>query len=301
MYQQLFEHGSKSLAQGNFDYAADSFTKCVAGDPSNALYTKQFLQTLFQKYGNNKKGSKLAALKGAGVQGSIKKASMSKNWTGVIASGLEMLKLNPWHVPTLTAMAAACQELDLTESQLVYLRGALEADQKDVNVNRLAGRALARVGEFEQAIACWRRVLQAKPGDDEATRAISNLQVEKTITKGGYEEANTSTQVMADKDAQAERLGGTVQLTPEQRLEKLIVKKPEDLANYLELADLHHRNERYAESEAVLNKALELSGGDIMIRERLEETQMHRARKQLAIAEKKAQAEQTPDAVELAK
>lgn len=299
--QQCFEHGSKSAAQGSFDYAADLFTQCVLGDPGNVIYTQQFLKTLHQKYNNNKKGSKLAGMKGMGIQGSIKKASMSKDWPGVIAAGLEMLKLNPWHVPTLTAMAAACDVMEFSEAQLAYLKGAMELDPKDPHVNRLCGRALARVGEFEQAIACWQRVKQAKPGDDEATRAISNLQVEKTISRGGYEDAGTSTDVMADKEAQADRRGGGVQATPEQRLEKLIAKKPEDLGNYLELADIHHRNQRFAESEAVLGQALQVSGGDIMVRERLEETQMHRAREQLVIAQKRAQQEKTEEAVKLAK
>ena len=46
---------------------------------------------------------------------------------------------------------------------------------------------------------------KAIPRDEEASRAIANLTVEKTIHRGGYEDAESSTEVMADKDAQAER------------------------------------------------------------------------------------------------
>jgi len=299
--QQCFESATNSARQGSFDYATAMFMACVVGDPGNLVYTEQFLRNLWQKYNNNKKGSKLATVKGMGIKGSIKKASMSKDWRAVIKSGLEMLQLNPWDVPTLTAMATACDELQFAESQLAYLKGALEADPADPNINRLCGRALARVGQFEQSIACWQRVRKAKPTDEEAIRAISNLEVEKTISHGGYEEAETSTDVMADKDAQAARASGATQQTPEQRLEKLIAKKPEELSNYLELAELHHRNERFAESEAVLTQALGVAGGDVAIRERLEDTQLHRARQQLAVAEKRAQQEKTDEVVKLAK
>ena len=45
------------------------------------------------------------------------------------------------------------------------------------------------MGQFDQAIACWHRVEQAKPHDEEALQAISRLSVEKTIHKGGYDPA----------------------------------------------------------------------------------------------------------------
>ena len=297
--QQCFEHGSKSASQGNFDYAENMFTQCVVGDPANVIYTKQFIDTERQKYNHNKKGSKLASFKGAGTKTSIKKASMSKDWTSVITSGLEMLKLNPWDVPTLSAMANACQELGFDECQLIYLKAALDTNSKDANINRLCGRALARMGQFDQAIACWRRVAEAKPGDDEAQRAIGDLAVEKTISHGGYEKAESSNEVRADRGGADD--SRDAKLTPEQRLEKVIAKHPEELSNYLDLADLHMRNERFAEAEETLTKALQVSGGDVAIRETLEDAQLRRGTQQLMVAEKRAEQEHTSEADELVK
>src|SRR4029077_2768580 len=53
---------------------------------------------------------------------------------------------------------------------------------------RKAADTLTRLGQFDQAISCWRRVEQAKPNDEEAGKAISKLSVERTIQKGGYNE-----------------------------------------------------------------------------------------------------------------
>jgi tetratricopeptide (TPR) repeat protein len=170
----MFEHASKMAAQGQFDYATNLLTDCVTGDPGNVIYCRAFLDNLFKKYNNNKKGSKLASM-AIGVQGSIKKASMSKDWPGLIKAGLEMLKLNPWHLATLTQMAAACEELRVDECQLAYLKAALDFNGKDPEINRLCGRALACMGHFDQAISCWHRVEQAKGGDEEAMRAIADL------------------------------------------------------------------------------------------------------------------------------
>ena len=116
-----------------------------------------------------------------------------------------MLKLNPWDVSALLAMAAACENLDFGDCQLLYLKNALDANPKDADVNRTCGKALGRMGHFDQAIACWHRVEQAKPGDEEAAKAIGNLHIDKTIGHGGYEDANSSTDVKVDKSGAGER------------------------------------------------------------------------------------------------
>ncbi len=298
--QQCFEHGSKSAAGGNYDYATEMFTMCVQGDPGNLIYVQNFLGNLQKKYGNNKKGSKLAGLKGGMVKGSISKAGMQKDWKGVITSGLEMLKLNPWDLQSLKAMGNACEQLQFDEVQLAYLKLAQDVDITDIDVNRLYARALGRLGRFDEAIVCWTRVQKVSPRDEEANRSIANLTVEKTIHRGGYEDAESSTEVMVDKSAQADRQGtGPAKLTPEQQLEKAIAKNPEKVENYSELADLYLRHDNLEQAEQVLAKALQVSGGEITLRERLEDVQMRRARRDLDIAQKRAQSEKTPESVEL--
>ncbi|HQU45994.1 MAG TPA: tetratricopeptide repeat protein, partial [Pirellulales bacterium] len=289
MLQQCFEAGSSKSASGNFDYAAQMFTQCVVGDPANLLYAQNFLANLQKKYNNNKSGAALAAMRSAKSKGGVTYASKRKDWLGVIASGLEVLKLNPWDTGALAEMANACAQLQFEECQIVWLKGALEADIKDPEVNRLLGRALAKQGQFDQAIACWMRVQQAKPNDEEAHRAIANLQVEKTIHKGGYEDAESSTEVMADKQAMADRQGtGGQRLSPEQQLEKRIVKDPSNISLYLELADLRVKQEQFTPAEAVLKRGLEASGGSLEVREYLEDVELRHARHQVLIAEKRA-------------
>jgi tetratricopeptide (TPR) repeat protein len=300
--QQWFEHGSKMAGKGDFDYATTMFTQCVQGDPGNVVYVQSFLGNLQKKYNNNKKGGKLAGARGLTTRGAIKKSTLQKDWKAVLGNGLEILKLNPWDTTILTAMATACEHLEYDESQLAYLKLALEVDIKDPEVNRLYGKALARLGRFDESIVCWTRVRQANPSDEEARRMIANLTVEKTIHKGGYEDAESSTEVMADKDAQAQRQGSAgPRLTPEQVLEKAIAKNPGDVSNYTELADLHLKHERYEQAETMLAKALQVSSGDLNIQERLEDVQIRRAKEQLAIAHQKAAAERTPEAQALYK
>ncbi len=300
--QAQFEAGSQKSNRGEYDYATTMFAACVEGDPANQIYLQSFLGNLYKKFDNNKKGDRLASVKGVGIKGSIKKAEMQKDWLGVIKSGLDMLKLNPWDVGALTAMASASEKLGHEECRILYLRGALGANPADPEVNRLCGRALRELGRFEEAITCFRRVVQAKPGDEEGMQTLRALDAERAIKKGGFEDAQSSTDVMADKQLQQERRqGGGVQLTPEQVIERHLTKNPTDIPKYLELANLHAGNQKLEDAEKVLTRALEASGGDLQIRERLEDLQMRRAREAVDTAKKQAEAERTPQAIELYK
>jgi tetratricopeptide (TPR) repeat protein len=297
--QQCFEQGAKVSATGNFDYATEMYSVCVLGDPANPIYVKSFLANLQKKYNNNKTGSKLAGVKGMSLKGGIKTAGLKKDWSGVIKQGLDMLKLNPWDASTLTAIASACEQLEYQSSQLEYLRMALDGDINEPNINRIAGRALGDQGEFDEAVRCWARVLKAKPGDEEAMRAMNDLSVKKTIKKGGYEDAESAKDVRASKLAAADN---EERLTPEQQLERAIAKNPADMGKYIELYELYQRDERYKEGEEVLTRAMAASGGgDMQIRERLEDVQIRKIRQQLQIAEQKAREEKTDAAVELYK
>ena len=296
--QKCFEQGSKSSAQGQFDYAMNMFDMCVKTDPANALYIKQYLATIGKFYKDNKKGAGFTSAGSKKVaQANLKKSSMSKDYKGVLEKGWDALKLNPWDTWSLSAMADAAGELNFNEAQLTYLKQALDLDQKDPEINRRCGRALAAQGAFDQAISCWNRVIIAKPGDDEASRALGDLAVERTISKGKYEDAESSQDVRADKMEQI--TGDDNKYTPQQRLEKHLVKNPADIGKYFELAELHSREERHGEAEKVLTKALEASGGDVVVRERLEDAQLRTAKASLDIARKKAEKDRTPEAISL--
>jgi tetratricopeptide (TPR) repeat protein len=196
------------------------------------------------------------------------------------------------------------------------LRRALDSNPKDIEANRNAAMTLQRMGQFDQAIACWHRVEQAKPHDEEALQAISRLSVEKTIHEGGYDSsmllqagaagsnskisvANYSRGAKRDEPTDADH--EEAQLSPEQRFQRAIERDPAEVQAYFKLSDLYLHQHRYDEAERVLEKALQASGGgDLSARERLEEVLMRRARQQQAIAEKSHEQDPTEESQQLA-
>jgi tetratricopeptide (TPR) repeat protein len=317
--QKLFEHATANAEKSAYDYAHELFTQCVAGDPANFVYLQAMLANLQKKYHNNKKGGKLAGLKGSGARKAMKHALGASEWKGAIKAGCDMLKLNPWDPPTLIGMADACHQLGIDECQLYYLRWALNADPHSVEVNKLAAEQLTRMGQFDQAIVCWHRVEEAKPGNEEAAKAISTLTVEKTIQQGGYDrdellgegarEHSPAAGKTAARPTPSAKPAATETVdepeeppkSPEERLSEAIDGDPTNVANYLDLAELFVHGHRFDEAEQLLGRALQASGGgDLSVRERLEDVHLRRGRQQVEIAEKRATEEKTDEAVNLA-
>ena len=186
--QKCFEFATKQAQQENYDYASELFTQCVLGEPGNPTYIQNFVGNLQKKYSNNKKGSPLAQFKERGARSALKKALAQSDWDEVIKNGVVILKINPWDIPTLTGMATASAALMAEEGgasagyadcELFYLKCAVEASPKDPEVCRQLAIALGKRQRFDEAIAFWHKVEQARPGDEEAQRAIATLAVEK--------------------------------------------------------------------------------------------------------------------------
>jgi tetratricopeptide (TPR) repeat protein len=254
---------------------------------------QSFLGNLKKKYNNNKKGSNLAFIQGRSARSGAKKATSQQDWPGVIRAGLEALKLNPWDVPTLTLMAEASNRLGNNDVQLAYLKTAQEANPKDPAVNRLCALALREVGQFDQAIACWHRVEQARPDDEEAARSIASLAVEKTIAKGGYEDPDRTSDSLRGQQQQLhqqqpQRQPDVAQLTPEKRLEKEIARHPDDIPKYHELAEVYISHEQYDKAVDVYARAFEASDGDEEVRERWEDAQLRQLRQRVTRADAEA-------------
>lgn len=277
----------------DYDYVHSFLVQCVLHDPANTVYLEAFLENLHRKYNNNKRGAML----NFGGRGAIKKAVAKENWSQVLKLAADALKSNPWDVATLRAAAEACAALGYPQAELRYLKNALVPKPQDPDVNRHCALSLARIGQFDQAISCWTRVDEAKRGDDEAQRMISELQIAKTVGVTAREEDNRpSARRRAQRQAEAESKAATetsadrreIKLSPRQELERAVANNPTDLDSYFQLADLHVVEQRLGDAAHVVHKAIAASGGDLKARERLEDIEILRKQEQIAIAEKRA-------------
>ena len=285
--QKCFEHGSRLSTKGEFDYADQMFQQCVSGDPGNLIYTQNLLINLKRKYNNNKKGAKMAGLRTAGAKARLKNAQRKKNWGNVIKAGLECLHYNPWDAGILGDISKACGALEIPESQIEYLKIALEGNLKNIALNRSAAIAFAKIAQFDEAIACLERIAAQQPHNQEVAREISQMTVNKTIHRGGYDHAETSLDVSVEKKAQDKLTGGAMELSEEQQLRREIRRHPEEVTNYIHLSDYFFKLDDFEAAQQIMAEAAEATGA-VRATEELEDIQLHRTRLELLRAKKRA-------------
>ena len=282
--QQTFDTGEKSAKRREWDYAIQMYGQSVVGDPNNLDYAKAFIETVQKKYNNNKKGSRVAAFTGIMPKAALAKGLKKQDYPSAVKAGVELLKLNPWEIPTLMQMATAVAGLGCYDGQLFYLRQARDnaADPGDVEILRACAEALAFLGQFDQAIACWERVKKHHPENNEAQSAIASLHTDKINYVGSGKE---------DAKAAAKKAGAGAR---EEELRERNNLDPTDVGAANELSDLLCREERYTDAEAVLQKTLAATA-DIKVRETLEDVLRRGSQHRLSVAERKYQAEPTEE------
>ncbi|MDR0704145.1 MAG: hypothetical protein LBF88_04075 [Planctomycetaceae bacterium] len=269
-FQQFFAYGNKEMSMTNFDYANEWFIQCVLGDPGNPIYLKSFLANLKKKHGEPKKKGIFSVLTGSG-----KKTMRSKKPEQVFKSSVESLQSDPWNVDALLSAGGACEELGHHEVAVEYYKAAVDSAPFHLEANRICGTALRDLADYDGALACVHRILKVKPNDQDAEKLRKDLTVEKTIQKGKYATGD-SNQV---RNAQAQTEFSETEdvmgrpLTYLEQVEKRIKKNPNDIANYLELAQHFYQQADYEKSEQYYLQAVPLSHESPDIAERLLNTQ----------------------------
>lgn len=295
--EELFKYGEDKGGTGDHDYAHSMYAQCVANDPSSLKYVEAMLTNLNAKWAGKKGKCKVKESRAA-----FKKAVTEENWKKVFKEGADLLKDNPWDTPTLRSLAEACAANRYNEVELHYLKNALEAKPKDVDVNRHCATSLQRMGQYDQAIACWARIEEKVK--TEARTKISELTMAKNRRAAGIVDENDepraaarqpdpkpeSSADAAESSEETGQSGSNTSGTPQSReeLEQAIVRQPEEIENYVRLAELLNGEKSYRDSEQVLRRALPVSGGSLKVQELLEKTQMRRSRSELAELAKKA-------------
>ena len=292
--QQCYEAARRALAQPrpDHDHAHRMFAECVVGDPGNLLYVNALLANLRHKYQDNKRGTLFGVF---ASRGAFRRAVLRQDWSEVLRLGPDALRNNPWDRDTLAALARAAGEQDAPEVEWAYLQMALEATPDDTPLLRQCAETLTRRGRFEEAAEFWQRVAAADPRDADAAAMVRQLAPTASRPAEAAVEAAAEFVPVADDSA-----AGTIPVTPQQRLERLIVEDPTHLDHYLQLARLYAAEERFAAAERVLQRALAASPGEILVQERLEDLTIERMRRQVAVAEQRHAAAPSDETARLA-
>lgn len=298
MANKCFQHANEAALKQNYDYAVNLYTQCCKLVPDNLLYRQSLHGVLKKKYGDNKKGSRMAAVRIMGPKGKIKKAQLQKNYLQVLDYCEEGLQYNPWEIGLLSDEADALTKLGYADIAVFVLTEALQVDVNNPAVNRQLGQVYEEVGEFEKAITCWARVKKAVPNDEEADRRVKNLAARETMRVGGLDgseqaETDSGAPSFGVTEAPTEMAAPPERVSPTAELEAKIQQDPSDISNYVRLAQHYRRAKDLAKAQEILKKAIALPGGEQQARDELDGVHLEILRHNLNLAERRL--EEAPD------
>ncbi|MBL8851477.1 MAG: tetratricopeptide repeat protein, partial [Planctomycetaceae bacterium] len=145
---------------------------------------------------------------------------------------------------------------------------------------------LEQRGEYDVAAKVWEHICRLDPLDGNARSRMGGAHMKKTIDRGGYENADTTRNVMArgPKSGEAAAPGES----QESDLKHAIRKDPQKVENYLKLADYYKREGRLDDAHQALETALQVSGDNANVREQLEDIELLRMNRNVELAKEKA-------------
>ena len=310
---ERFQEAASLAASGDHEQAQAVFLECVLADPGNIDFVDGLLVNLARKFGSPKS----VPSQNGNLSAALQRAVMERNWAEVLRAGPHQLTDNPWHVPTLRALAEANATAGECDVELRYLAMARDAAPDDVELLRHSGKSLARAKHFDAALACWQHVEALQPDERETPRMIAQLTIEKSRQQSGLpnDDAPSAMEVKrADRRRAMQKQRAAVRIdephanrnssrpspdikrTPVQQLELAIREFPSDAENYVRLTPLYLEAGRDYDAERLLTKAREATDDDSRVRYLWEDVTMLRLEKKVGLARKHTAVDSTTEA-----
>jgi len=281
-----FKRGTEAMMKQNWDYSCEMFRNAVNLVPENLLFRQSLRGATEKKYNNNGTGASMAGMRLMGTKTSLKKSMMQKDWKTIVQTAEDGLAVNPWDASLNGDLGYALVELGYVEIAVYCYERATKADPNNREYLRILGRLYEQRGNYDEAIGCFRKLLQIDKLDGEARSKIIALESSKMIVRTGMDEAESS-QGMRVGNRGKDIVDGPG-MSVEADLDRAIRKEPANKDNYLKLADFLVRDGKLEKASQTLKKALEVSGGDIKIREQMENVDLDLMRRAVGLSKQEA-------------
>jgi tetratricopeptide (TPR) repeat protein len=284
-----YRKGVEAMEKQNWGLAVEMFGVCTKFVPDNVMYRQLLRKSEWKKYDDNKTGAgTFARSKLMGIRSRIKKAKAKPDWEEVDKACEDGLALNPWDVQLNVELAEAARAREYMEVARFAMLEARNADPNNKELNYQLAELLEQRGEYDEASKIWQHICKLDPLDGNARSRLSGAHMKKTIDRGGYENAESTRNVMAKgpKSGEAAAPGES----QESDLKHAIRKEPQKVENYLKLGDWYKREGRLDEAHQTFETALQVSGDNANVREQLEDIELLRMGRNVELAKEKATA-----------
>jgi tetratricopeptide (TPR) repeat protein len=266
------EKATEAVRRRNWAFAVKLYAQLLALQPDNGDARAGLREALFKK-AESKPGSRAGALLGGGVHLLTAEIARMCKQHGAAARAYERyLVFDPLNESANVRLGEACERAGWRQSALAVFRAFATAQPRSLVASKRAGALLHEAGQLDAALQFYEQALRVDPRDQDSIRARKNLAAEGALKKTGIETAQSSRELMRDKDQhrkidQQNRLQlGKDEIDAELgQLEARLAEKPGDRATLLRVAELREMNQDLAGALDCVERALQVQSDGVAV------------------------------------
>lgn len=291
---RLYARAEEESQKGDLDLAIALLQQCCLQVPDHLLFRQTLWNITRVKFDNRNPGftERLCGLWG---KCRIQLAKLKQNDHQLLIASEYTLGCGVNDIAVILDQASACGRLGFDSIRAWRIQCALK-----LNANHRDGLRDYAVwneehGRFDEAVKTWNQMLLQDPSDREAKQRRLALETNMMI-----EDFENDPNQVTDPHKKSDRSLSKVVATPLNHhdgdssfhlekqqiagLLKQVEQEPENLQNYLNLAQEYRKQYQFMEAQNTILQALQLSGGDLEIREQWEDLEAESLVHRLATA-----------------
>ena len=291
---RLYARAEEESQKGELDLAIALLQQCCLRVPDHLLFRQTLWKITRVKFDNRNPGftERLCGLWG---KCRIQLAKLKQNDHQLLIASEYTLGYCVNDISVILDQASACGRLGFDSIRAWRIQCALK-----LNANHRDGLRDYAVwneehGRFDEAVKTWTQILLQDPSDREAKQRRLALETNMMI-----EDFENDPNQVTDPHKKVDRSLSKAVATPLNHhdgdssfhlekqqiagLLKQVEQEPEKLQNYLHLAQEYRKQYQFLEAQNTILQALQLSGGDLKIREKWEDLEAESLVHRLATA-----------------
>jgi tetratricopeptide (TPR) repeat protein len=287
------ENASEAVKRRNFPLAVKIYGQVLQIQPDYGDARAGLRRALFAKAAQ-RAPSKLVAMLFGGVHlltGSV--CSLVGRHAAAARAFERYLALDPLAEGANLKLGAALRKAGLQKSALAVFQSYAEAQPRCLEACRAAGALSYAQGKVAQALAMYEQALKVDPRDQESLKARKDLAAEGALRSSGIEKAQSSRELIKDKEQQRQlERQDRLQMSPEEiekeleELESKLQSAPDDQKLLRRVAKLREMAKDLGGALDLIDRLLGLQPGDTDLQElagdlriRLQEQMVEKAQK----------------------
>ncbi len=197
--RDLFDRAFAALDRNNLDYAIEMFRQCLAIEP-NFVECRRYLRAAQMKNASGSALKRVVTAAKAAPHLTKAKMAIAKNPGEAMNIAEQVLSDDPKNGQALLLLAEAADTGGYLETTVQTLDHYCKLNPKDTRNLHWLGRAYCATNNYDAARDIYERILELKPADFEAQKALKDVTASGAMHGGGWNEAESYRDIIKDKE-----------------------------------------------------------------------------------------------------